>query len=76
MTTLILKKNIHKKIDSLNNESVLKAVYTILNNAVEEGNDLPFSIDEYKARQELSLKQIKEGKTISQVNIKKKFGVK
>lgn len=76
MTKATLKKNIHKTIDSLNNESVLEAVYTILNNAVERESDLPFSINEYKSRQELSLKQIKEGKTISHLDVKKKFGVK
>lgn len=76
MQIVTLKKNIHKKIDSLNNDSILQAVYTILNNAIEKENDLPFSIDEYKARQELSLKQIKEGKTITHVALKKKFGVK
>jgi hypothetical protein len=76
MTKAALKKNIHKTIDSLNNESVLQAVYTILNNAVEKENDLPFSLDEYKSRQELSIKQIKEGKVMSHSDIKKRFRIK
>lgn len=76
MTKATLKKQIHKTVDSLNNESVLEAVYTILNNAAEKENDLPFSLSEYKARQELSIKQIKEGKVMSHSDLKKKFGIK
>jgi hypothetical protein len=76
MTKAALKKNIHKTIDLLNNESVLQAVYTILNTAAEKENDLPFSLDEYKSRQALSLRQIKEGKVTSHSDIKKKFGIK
>jgi hypothetical protein len=75
MTKATLKKNLHKTIDIVNNESILNAVYTILSNSInlEVREPLPFTLEEYVNRQRKSLKQIKEGMIKSHSSIKKKY---
>lgn len=73
MTKAALKKSIHKTIDGVNDESLLKAIYTILNNSIQSEFKEPFTIEEYKKRQKLSLKQVKEGKVKEHSTLKKKY---
>ena len=39
MTKTTLKKNIHKAIDNINDDAILQAVYTLLNNVSTEDHD-------------------------------------
>lgn len=73
MTKAALKKQLHKTIDSVSDENILKAVYTLLNNSLTSEANEPFSLEEYAKRQKLSLKQIKEGKVKTQDSIKRKY---
>jgi hypothetical protein len=55
MTTSALRKELHKKIDSINDNAVLEAIYTILNQQkISESYTLsPEQMDELDRRNEL-----------------------
>jgi hypothetical protein len=77
MTKLKLKKEIHKAIDSINDEVLLTAVYTLLNKVSNSEQEL--SDDEVRIVEEREA-NYKSGKTkaitVSEFNkkIRKKFG--
>lgn len=61
MSSSELKSNLHELIDGINDDSILKAVYEILNNRNQESD---ISEAEKNAIEE-GLRSIKEGRTIS-----------
>jgi len=77
MTATSLKKQIHESVDSINDTDLLAAVYTILNKAGREKGDLkPMSLEEFYARNAQSQKEIKEGKLLTQEEVKKRFRIR
>ena len=78
MTALAIRKEIHKAIDNIESEQLLKAVYIILNEELKhkKENINPFTLEEFYARNNQSQKEIKQGKLIDHKAIKKKFATK
>ena len=78
MTALAIKKEIHKAIDNIESEQILKAVYMILNEELkhEKNKVKPFTIEEFYARNNQSQREIKQGKLIDHKAIKKKIATK
>ena len=78
MTALAIKKEIHKAIDNIESEQILKAVYMILNEELKHKKDniKPFTLEEFYSRNNQSQKEIKQGKLIAHKVVKKKFATK
>ena len=78
MTTITIKKQIHKAVDIIESEQILKAIHIILNQELKHKNDLikPFSLEEFYARNNQSQKEIKQGKLIEHKTVKAKFAIK
>ena len=73
MTTLALKKNLHKFIDEINDEDYLKSIYTILSDkfsdpAFEYSDDLKKLLTERKQKHERG-----EGKLYTWTEAKRKI---
>ncbi|MEI6506881.1 MAG: hypothetical protein WCO54_00255 [Bacteroidota bacterium] len=74
MTTSTLKKELYKKIDSIDDNSLLEAVYTILKMSTSSKKSFePMSEEDFFSRNAISQKNIKEGKLISHTAIKNRF---
>jgi hypothetical protein len=73
MTTLTLKKELHKTIDSITDKAILEAVYTLLQKSVEGSSLRPMSESDFLKRNTRSQKDIKEGKVVSHTDVKKRF---
>ncbi|MBC7694650.1 MAG: hypothetical protein H7141_04300 [Burkholderiales bacterium] len=78
MTALAFRKEIHKAIDNIESEQLLKAVYIILNEELKHKKESikPFTLEEFYARNNQSQKEIKQGKLIAHKTIKKTFATK
>ena len=78
MTALAIRKEIHKAIDNIESEQLLKAVYMILNEELKHKKESvkPFTLEEFNARNNQSQKDIKQGKLVSHKVVKKKFAIK
>ena len=75
MTTTSIKKQIHKAVDIVQSEQILKAIHLILNEELKHKNDSikPFTLKEFYARNGQSQKQIKQGKLIEHKTVKAKY---
>lgn len=73
MTTLTLKKELHKTIDSITDKAILEAVYTLLQKSVEGSSLKPMSESDFLKRNTRSQKDIKDGKVVSHTDVKKRF---
>ena len=78
MTTVAIKKQIHKAIDIVESEQLLKAIYMILNTELKHKKEAikPFTLEEFYARNEQSQKEIKQGKLIEHKTVKAKYSSK
>ena len=78
MTTITLKKELHKAIDVVENAQILNALYNILHAEIKHTKAIfkPFTADEFYARNEQSQKEIKQGKLIEHKAIKAKYSLK
>ena len=78
MTAIDIRKEIHKAIDNIESEQLLKAVYMILNEELKRKKESvkPFTLEEFYARNNQSQKEIKQGKLIAHKVVKKKFAIK
>ncbi len=78
MTTTAIKKQIHKAIDSIESEPILKAIHMILDQELKHKKEAlkPFSLEEFYARNTQSQKEIKQGKVTAHKAVKAKFSGK
>ncbi len=78
MTKTAIKKQLHKAIDIVDSEQILKAIYMILNEALRNKKEAlkPFTLEEFYARNTQSQKEIKQGKLVEHKNVKVKYGTK
>ena len=78
MTTKTLKKQLHEVIDHVESEQLLKAVYIILNNNLQQTKEAlkPFTLDEFHDRQKQSQKDIAKGKLVDHKTLKKRYASK
>lgn len=78
MTKTAIKKELHKAIDIVDSEQILKAIYMILNEALRNKKEAikPFALEEFYARNAQSQKEIKKGKLVEHKNVKAKYGIK
>ena len=78
MTKTAIKKQIHKAIDIVESEQLLKAIYMILNTEIKHKKEAlkPFTEEEFYARNAQSQKEIKQGKLIEHKTIKAKYSSK
>jgi hypothetical protein len=72
MTTSSLKKELHKTIDEINDNSLLEAVYTLLKKNVRKPLE-PMTEKEFYARNSKAQKDIKRGNVVSHKDVKKRF---
>jgi len=74
MTNTALKNQLYKTIEAIDDNTLLKAVYTILksNNSPHNNIETMSELDFYD-RNDKSQKDIKKGNLISQTEMKKKF---
>ena len=72
MSTLELKKLLISKIDDIDDEELLKAVYKLLDYKSTSGDVYVLSKDEEKEINE-GLQQVREGKTISDEDVQKEI---
>ena len=75
MTKAAIKKQIHKAIDIIDSEQLLKAIYILLNEELENKKEVlkPFALEEFYARNAQSQKEIKQGKLIEHKSVKVKY---
>lgn len=74
MTTLTLKKELHKTIDSILDKTLLEAVYVLLQTKTPPKSALkPMSKADFYKRNTQSQKDITEGKLYTQASLKKRF---
>lgn len=75
MTTTAIKKQIHKAIDLVQSEPILKAIHLILDQELKQKNEAlhAFTIDELYARNNLSQKDIKQGRLTEHKVVKAKY---
>lgn len=75
MTTATIKKQIHKAIEIVDSESILKAIHLILNAELKHTKKVikPFTMDEFYIRNKQSQKEIKQGKLIEHKSVKTKY---
>ncbi|HWY33693.1 MAG TPA: hypothetical protein VNX68_03555 [Nitrosopumilaceae archaeon] len=78
MTTIAIKKQIHKAVDIVESEQILKAIYMILNAELKHKKEVikPFTLDEFFARNEQSQKEIKQNKLIEHKVVRAKYSGK
>ena len=78
MTTTAIKKQIHKAIDIVQSEPILKAIHLILNQELRQKKEAikTFTLDEFYARNNQSQKEIKHGKLIEHKAVKAKYSSK
>lgn len=76
MTTATLKKQIHESVDNIHDTDLLEAVYTILHKAGTGKSLKPMSLREFYARNAQSQKEIKQGKLLTEEDVKKRFGIR
>ena len=78
MTKTAIKKQLHKAIDIVDSEQILKAIYIILNEALRNKKEAikPFTLEEFYARNTQSQKEIKQGKLVEHKNVKAKYAIK
>ncbi len=72
MSTLELKKLLISKIDDIDDEELLKAVYKLLDYKSTSGDVYVLSKEEEKEINE-GLQQVREGKTISDEDVQKEI---
>ncbi|MBX3164356.1 MAG: hypothetical protein KF900_07740 [Bacteroidetes bacterium] len=72
MTKTAIKRELHKAIDIVESEQLLKAVHTILSSEIKHKNEVlkPFTLEEFYARNAQSQKEIKQGKLIEHKTVK------
>ena len=78
MTRTTLKKNIHKAVDSINDDAVLEAVYTLLSRASFYGDDYEWTAKDLKIVEERKAKYLSgksKAMSLDELNkrIKKRF---
>ena len=71
MTAIALKKRLHETIDTVENTTILEAVYAILDQHKTAMQLKPMSEKEFYDRIEKSEKEIAEGKLIDHKDVKK-----
>ena len=78
MTKAAIKKQLHKAIDIVDSEQILKAIYMILNQELKNKKEVikPFTLEEFYDRNTQSQKEIKQGKLIDHKSVKKKYAIK
>jgi len=78
MTTTTIKKQIHKAIDIVQSEPILKAIHLILNQELKQKKEAmkAFTLDEFYARNSQSQKEIKQDKLIEHRAVKAKYSSK
>jgi hypothetical protein len=78
MTTSAIKKQIHKAIDMVQSEPILKAIHLILDQELRQKKEAvkAFTIEEFYARNNQSQKEIKQGKLIEHKSVKGKYNSK
>lgn len=70
----VLKNELHKAIDTINDVSFLKAVHVIIKDKLAQvAEGTPMTLDEFYARNARSQEEIKAGKLISHDELKKRF---
>ena len=76
MTRTTLKKNIHKAIDSINDDAILEAVFTLLNRVSVDDNWTDEDIRIVEERKESYLSGKDKGLSIVEAKkrLKKRFG--
>jgi len=72
MSTLELKKLLISKIDDIDDEELLKAVYKLLDYKSTSGDVYVLSEDEKKEIEE-GLQQVRDGKTISDEDVQREI---
>ena len=74
MTTLTLKKELHKTIDSISDKALLEAVYVLLQTKIQPQISLkPMSEAAFYIRNAKSQKDIAEGKLYTHASVKNRF---
>jgi len=75
MTTAAIRKQIHKAIDSVHTEPILKAIHLILEQELKQKNEAikSFTVAEFYERNNQSQKEIKQGKLIAHKTVKAKY---
>ena len=75
MTKVAIKKEIHRAVDMVESESLLKAIRLILHQEISRHEDAlkPFSLKEFYNRHAQSQKEIKEGKLLSHNALKRRL---
>lgn len=75
MTKAAIKKQLHKAIDIIDSEQLLKAIYIILNEELKNKKEVinPFALEEFYDRNAQSQKEIKQGKLIEHKSVKIKY---
>ena len=79
MTTVKIKSNLHKIIDSIEDHSILNAVYSILSKVKTKKSEIDFwdeLSEEEKASIEEGLSQIKKGQIYSHEEVMKEIAAK
>ena len=78
MTKAAIKKQIHKAIDIVDSDQLLKAIYMLLNEGRKNKKDAikPFTLEEFYDRNAQSQKEIKQGKLVAHKSVKIKYGNK
>ena len=75
MTTTAIKKQIHKAIDIVESQDILKAIFMILNTELKHKKEAlkAFTSEEFYLRNKQSQKEIKQEKLIDHKIIKAKY---
>jgi hypothetical protein len=75
MTTTAIRKEIHKAIDIIESEQMLKAIHMLVQEEIKHAKEAlkPFSVEEFYMRNAQSQKEIKQGKLIDHARAKKKY---
>ncbi len=78
MTKTAIKKQIHKAVDIVDSDQLLKAIYMLLNEEIKNKKEVikPFTLEEFYDRNDQSQKEIKQGKLIPHKSVKIKYGSK
>lgn len=75
MTKAAIKKEIHKAIDIVQSEPILKAIHLILDQEIRQKKESikALTLDEFYHRNNQSQKEIKQGKLIEHKTVKAKY---
>ena len=78
MTKTDIKKQIHKAVDIVDSDQLLKAIYMLLNEEVKNKKEAiqPFTLEEFYGRNAQSQKEIKQGKLAVHKSVTIKYGGK